>query len=403
MKNQNRNKQSKANDYQKLEPKVLLASINFDAATNTVFVGGTNGADEVYVNDHGDNEVSVVLNELYEVFSKDSVQRIQFSGGGGDDLFINFTAINSAAYGQSGDDTLRGGNGVNWIQGGKGNDIIFGGPKNDALRGRSGDDWIHPGSTALEGTDRVFGGEGNDTVAEGDGNTFIFGGNGNDILRAGAGKDSIYGGAGNDRLEGGDGFNRLQGDEGNDTLIGSQSGIDLALYDQSISSFAFDGGGDSFRVISSLNGGTDTVLQTERFFFNGDAFQNEFIQDEASRESFLLLNAMRAELNRTELTAATDLMDYARDWSMEMAEQRRQFHSNELGSLFENGRTALGENVGRIGPASLTAKQAAQQFHDGWRNSPVHFNNMRDAAFSEIGISIFRGADGWYGTHVFAG
>ena len=108
---------------------------------------------------------------------------------------------------KGGDDTLRGGNGRDDMIGGDGNDIIEGGQGNDI--GDGGD-----------GIDQLFGGAGNDDLAGDGGNDTLEGGTGGDILYGDAGDDDISGNAGTDDLFGGDDNDILRGAGGDDTLTG---------------------------------------------------------------------------------------------------------------------------------------------------------------------------------------
>jgi Ca2+-binding RTX toxin-like protein len=69
------------------------------------------------------------------------MKAIYFHGYDGNDTFENDTAIPATAFGDNGNDVLRGG---------AGNDYLNGGPGDDSLDGRGGDDTL-------------FGGTGNDT------------------------------------------------------------------------------------------------------------------------------------------------------------------------------------------------------------------------------------------------
>ena len=118
----------------------------------------------------------------------------------------------------TGDSSLYGTHGIDYIEGGRGNDTIHGG---------AGDDRISGG----EGNDEIHGGSGNDTIKGGLGNDLIFGGHGNDTIVGGMGNDTLYGGTGDDIIYGGtqpsetgspisDGNNFIDGGSGNDTIYG---------------------------------------------------------------------------------------------------------------------------------------------------------------------------------------
>lgn len=135
-------------------------------------------------------------------------------------------------YGNSGGDTIDGGNdedtlqgdaGQDCIYGGQGDDEIDGGDDDDRLFGQANNDVIYGqlGVDILDGgdnDDNLFGGEGNDVLRGGPDNDFIIGG---DDLNAGIGNDSCVGGVGEDTLTGGDGDDELLGEDDNDTIYGN--------------------------------------------------------------------------------------------------------------------------------------------------------------------------------------
>jgi Ca2+-binding RTX toxin-like protein len=91
-------------------------------------------------------------------YALSSVTSIQFVGGNGDDLFVNSSAIATVAWGNSGNDTLRGGLGNDRIFGGAGNDALYGDSGDDELRGEDGDDTL----SGENGVDLLIGSIGND-------------------------------------------------------------------------------------------------------------------------------------------------------------------------------------------------------------------------------------------------
>lgn len=103
-----------------------------------------------------------------------------------------------------GNDTARGGTGVDDINGGADNDTIIDSIGNDIARGGIGNDLLSQGVGAT-GNDRLFGDAGNDTINGGLGNDQIFGGANDDLIDGGAGSDRISAGAGRDTQTGGGG------------------------------------------------------------------------------------------------------------------------------------------------------------------------------------------------------
>jgi Ca2+-binding RTX toxin-like protein len=100
-------------------------------------------------------------------------------------------------YGDSGDNNLRGTNGVY--------DLIAGFGGDDRIWGYGGDDLLYGG----DGNDELWGGNGDDTQ---------YGGAGNDDLWGDNGDDTLDGGIGNDRMEGGDGDDTYHVDSPGDVV-----------------------------------------------------------------------------------------------------------------------------------------------------------------------------------------
>ncbi|MEZ0224840.1 MAG: matrixin family metalloprotease, partial [Alphaproteobacteria bacterium] len=127
------------------------------------------------------------------------------------------TALGDLITGNSGNNTLDGGNGNDTITGGAGNDSLIGGIGNDTLDGG-------------EDNDVITGGAGNNSMAGGAGADTITGGSGNDSLTGGAGADTMTGASGNDTYDvdvAGDTVNENLG-EGTDTVRAAIS-FDLSV------------------------------------------------------------------------------------------------------------------------------------------------------------------------------
>lgn len=129
-----------------------------------------------------------------------------FFGGGGAD-YLRGHGNGDELSGGAGRDTLIGDDGWDILIGSAGNDRLDGGADNDLLQGGSG-------------ADRLAGGTGADTVLGGAGADKMWGGSQNDVLRGGAKGDTLLGGAGSDTLAGGGGADKLEGQDGADLLIG---------------------------------------------------------------------------------------------------------------------------------------------------------------------------------------
>ncbi|WP_299030673.1 calcium-binding protein [uncultured Sulfitobacter sp.] len=154
--------------------------------------------------------------------------------GFGDALPPVLNDISGDIRGDSGNDTISGGDTDESFYGGSGNDILIGEGGRDKLVGGTGNDQLFGGN----GNDKLSGGNGNDTIDGGNNNDDISGGGDNDLILAGsgndkvngnAGNDTIFGGSGNDRLSGADGDDVIEGGAGRDTMFGGD-GDDVFIF-----------------------------------------------------------------------------------------------------------------------------------------------------------------------------
>ena len=249
--------------------------------------------------------------EGYRYYAFPSVTQIHFSGNGGNDRFINNTAIESVAYGGAGLDVLWGGSGRDELYGELGDDILFGWGGDDRLEGGSGNDRFYGGTgndllLSSIGHDMVHGGSGTDELVvqvagdaylvntdlylihtgsystgrlhhvesvslEGnandnklmvqgfDGTTSLYGAGGNDTLVGSHQADYLDGGSGDDRIFAGRGDDQIRPGIGNDEIHGG-AGHDQLLADVNGNVDLDDG---EFHVIESGQRETDTFNQIE--------------------------------------------------------------------------------------------------------------------------------------------
>jgi Ca2+-binding RTX toxin-like protein len=185
---------------EKLEDRWLMsAGVTLNASAKVLTIQGSDDNDVVVVRQQG-NRIVVTLQSAghsaeVHSFNRAQVKNILFHGGGGDDFFINATAVNSQAFGEAGDDSLIGGRGRNVLDGGDGNDTIIGGRNNDVLLGEAGDDRIFSG----RGRNVIAGGGGHDDVHE-TGTHDLFEDRGADdtLEHAGGGESGSGGSSGHD-------------------------------------------------------------------------------------------------------------------------------------------------------------------------------------------------------------
>jgi Ca2+-binding RTX toxin-like protein len=175
-------------------------STGYDGTTDTLTLRSNTASDTVVIS-HPDQQVltrvRVVVNNV-SLGSFNSVERLVFTGDGGNDKVTNNTSLTMNATGDAGSDTLIGGGGKDTLNGGSGADSIVGNAGDDSLVGGTGNDTMKGGS----GKDRL----------KGDGD--------HDDLFGGADDDSLEGGTGNDELFGEDGMDFLWGQDGDDDLAG---------------------------------------------------------------------------------------------------------------------------------------------------------------------------------------
>lgn len=167
-----------------------------------------------------------------EYFNPLDVDRIDISGGAGNDVIdvlVDRPAIIDGGigwdwiYGGPQDDILYGGSSVDRMYGRGGSDQMFGQGGSDYMYGGNGDDRLEGSS----GMDRLYGQNGNDVLLGGSSTDYLYGGNHDDELRGGTSRDYLRGQSGNDRLIGDSGNDDLEGSTGNDVLIGGTGSDDM--------------------------------------------------------------------------------------------------------------------------------------------------------------------------------
>lgn len=180
-------------------------------------------------------------------FSNAAINSIAFTGGAGDDTFLNFTGKLTVADGGAGNDLLRGG----------------------------------------FGSDTLLGGGGKDTLD---------GANGNDSLDGGAGADVLEGSFGNDLIQAGSG-DIVQNREAGDMVLGSgylrQQAVADVLFDDATKSIIINGDNSrdvviaefafnqQLRIVTMGSNGYKTaifpILETDRIVFNGRGGDDVFV------------------------------------------------------------------------------------------------------------------------------
>jgi Ca2+-binding RTX toxin-like protein len=184
------------------------------------------------VDAHLDNgTLSLVSGPKGSVINIDGTALVNFLGSSGSDI----VSLGSA------NDTMTGGNGLNYLDGGAGNDVAYwnGAVIADLGTGRAVS--RNPGlfQDSLKNIESLNGSSFDDVLIGDDKNndlreTASFGESGNDILVGRAGDDTLWGGTGNDILIGGAGADILVGGEGDDLFIdGAVGWNENSFYPQS--------------------------------------------------------------------------------------------------------------------------------------------------------------------------
>ncbi|MGB5066708.1 MAG: M10 family metallopeptidase C-terminal domain-containing protein, partial [Albidovulum sp.] len=156
----------------------------------TMTIADSNGTDTIDVSTNGSNQQ---LDLRPEAIS-------DINGLTGNLIIARGTVIENGTTG-SGNDLLVGNTVNNILSAGSGLDTIYGGAGSDSIYGGNDDDRIYGGTWG----DLLGGGQGNDLMNGEDGNDALYGSYGYDTLLGGNGNDSLYGGTWGDLLGGGQG------------------------------------------------------------------------------------------------------------------------------------------------------------------------------------------------------
>lgn len=105
------------------------------------------------------------------------------------------------------------------------------------------------------------------------------------------------------------------------------------------------------------------------------------------------INSLRASVGAPPLQADATLDGLARGWAQHLADQGALSHAGDLSSGLRGPWAKLGENVG-MGPDTGTIFNA-------FVNSPGHYANLVDPAFTHIGIGVVWAGAVQYTAHRF--
>lgn len=346
-------------------------------------------------------------------------------GNDGDDRVVGADG-NDNLEGGAGDDAMFGTAGVNMIFGGEGDDVIYGSPDVDEIHGDQGADKIY----ALGGDDILYTGLGGVEGGAFEQGDLAMGHDGDDQFFGEGGLDIFYGGNGNDEMVGGIGENRMHGQDGDDTITGGPK-ADYVTGANGNDTFEGRGGLDFYNVgngsdtiiysinynpsevrVTNVGGQVETRIQNELVsgaswiqFGDRTISANQASYDLQDEVHFSRLNGHRTANSEVFLSKPSDLADYARNWSMEMARLDRLVHSSQgdQQGLLTGTRTNVGENVSVVTDTGQTEIEIANYFFETWRDSSIHNGNMLSSDFLEVGIGIVNSGGKWWATQIFVG
>lgn len=106
------------------------------------------------------------------------------------------------------------------------------------------------------------------------------------------------------------------------------------------------------------------------------------------------INDLRASKGLGTLTVNGELVDIARGWAGQMAAAGAISHNPSFAGQVDSDWEKLGENVGVGG--------SVDSLMTAFINSPGHYANLVDPAFTHVGVGVVRGGDGRiYTSHQF--
>lgn len=106
------------------------------------------------------------------------------------------------------------------------------------------------------------------------------------------------------------------------------------------------------------------------------------------------INDLRASKGLGTLTVDAELVDIARGWAGQMAAAGAISHNPSFSRQVDSDWEKLGENVGVGG--------SVDSLMTAFINSPGHYANLVDPAFTHVGVGVVRGGDGrLYTSHQF--
>ena len=112
-------------------------------------------------------------------------------------------------------------------------------------------------------------------------------------------------------------------------------------------------------------------------------------------QSISLVNALRRRVGVAPLTVDSRLTAVARAWAAHMAANGYISHNPNVQSQAPSDWRTIGENVGFA--------SSVQELQSLWENSPPHYSNQVNSAFTNIGAGIVESGGYLWAVHVFTG
>lgn len=106
----------------------------------------------------------------------------------------------------------------------------------------------------------------------------------------------------------------------------------------------------------------------------------------AESEFVAKINALRASKGLRQLEVHPELRTLGRSWAGEMAKVDRISHNPDLANAVKADWQKLGENVG-VGTT-------VDKLHQAFIDSPTHYKNLVDPAWTHLGVGVVLGRDG---------
>ena len=292
----------------------------------------------------------------------------------------NVTLLDTAvrAYGDDGNNLLRGNVGNNYLYGGAGKDRLFGGAGQDYLYGGAGNDYLHAGP-AGDTSEQMYGGAGRDTYIVSDSSQMVVEneGDGYDVIRASVSYSlSSVSGTGTQRVE------RLVL-TGRDAIDGIGSSADDKINGNRAENYLFGSGGDDSLYGGSgadtLNGGTgdDRMFggSGNDLYYVGSA--DDFVSERANRG----VDTVYVDSVSYTLTANVENLVFL-NWG-ERTGIGNSLDNMLLGSDKDNRETLLGKAGndtlnGMLGKDTLTGGTGADVFEFTDASHTGFYSNNRD-------------------------